>query len=182
MTQPCLVPFVTGKASAVIPKPGTHAIIPPWNERMILILLLLQVTVLVSYCQGPRSNFEIGGAWLNIGGGTMHFFLLTLYNFKNIGGHVPPCAPPPPSPYSSVTDYEGFTIKSTILTILIMNIKTLGERVIFTFGLADSKVHTTVTTALVQARRVNRFTWPQTQRVQSKAVLSLVKSVCLVSL
>ena len=32
-------------------------------------------------------------------GGTMHFFLLTLYNFKNIGGgHVPS----PPAPYSAV--------------------------------------------------------------------------------
>ena len=112
----------------------------------------------------------------------MHFFLLTLYNFKNIGGHVPPLRSPPPSPYSSVTDYEGFTIKSTILTILIMNIKTLGGASYIYVWSADSKVHTTVTTALVQARRVNRFTWPQTQRVQSKAVLSLVKSVCLVSL
>ena len=27
-------------------------------------------------------------------GGTRHFFLLILYNFKNIGGHVPPLAPP----------------------------------------------------------------------------------------
>ena len=26
-------------------------------------------------------------------GGTIHFFLLTLFNFKNIGGHVPPPAP-----------------------------------------------------------------------------------------
>ena len=32
--------------------------------------------------QGPRSNFEIGGG----GGVTKHFFLLTLCNFKNIGG------------------------------------------------------------------------------------------------
>ena len=39
--------------------------------------------------QGTRSNFEIGGGhdWiLGGGGGTIHFFLLTLYNFKNIGG------------------------------------------------------------------------------------------------
>ena len=38
-------------------------------------------------------------------GGTIHFFLLTLYNLKNIGGgggHVPPC--PPPLPYSAVPD------------------------------------------------------------------------------
>ena len=26
-------------------------------------------------------------------GGTIHFFLLTLYNFKNIGGHVPALPP-----------------------------------------------------------------------------------------
>ena len=54
--------------------------------------------------QRPRSNFEIGeggGAPLvsqywGGGGGTRHLFLLTLYNYKNIGGggHVspgPPC-------------------------------------------------------------------------------------------
>ena len=50
--------------------------------------------------QGPRSNFEIGGwggggmteYW---GGGTKHFFLLTLYNFLKYwgGGHVSPCPP-----------------------------------------------------------------------------------------
>ena len=35
------------------------------------------------------------------GGGKIHFFLLTLYNFKNIGGEgtCPPCPPPP---YSAV--------------------------------------------------------------------------------
>ena len=33
-----------------------------------------------------------------LGGGTRHFVLLTLYNFKNIGRHVPP----PPHPYSAV--------------------------------------------------------------------------------
>ena len=32
------------------------------------------------------------------GGGTRHFFPLSLYNFKNIGGHVP--LPPPPTPQS----------------------------------------------------------------------------------
>ena len=51
---------------------------------------ILQIGILL---QGPRSNFEIGGGG---GGGaplvtqywgdTKHFFLLTLYNFKNIGG------------------------------------------------------------------------------------------------
>ena len=53
--------------------------------------------------QRPRSNFEMGGGggaplvtqyW---GGGPQkHVFLLTLYNFKNIGGDVPPAPPPPP--------------------------------------------------------------------------------------
>ena len=48
--------------------------------------------------QGPRSNFEIAGTPLVTqywgGGDTRHFFLLNLYNFKNIeGGHVPPLPP-----------------------------------------------------------------------------------------
>ena len=46
--------------------------------------------------KGPRSNFEIGGPWPNIGGGgTIHFLLLTLYNFKNIRGEggMGPLAP-----------------------------------------------------------------------------------------
>ena len=54
--------------------------------------------------QGPRSNFEIG--WGGGGeaplvpqywGGTRHFFLLTLYNFRNIGRAR---APQPPTPRS----------------------------------------------------------------------------------
>ena len=46
--------------------------------------------------QGLRSNFKIGeggtisASILGGGGGTRHFFLLTLYNFKNIEKHVPP--------------------------------------------------------------------------------------------
>ena len=60
-------------------------------------------TFILHTVQGPRSNFEIGGAPLvtQYWGGTRHFFSLTLYNFKNIGGggHVPPC--PRPS-YSAV--------------------------------------------------------------------------------
>ena len=39
MTQPCLVPFVTGKASDVVPRSDTRAIIPSWNERMTLASL-----------------------------------------------------------------------------------------------------------------------------------------------
>ena len=50
--------------------------------------------------QEPWSNFEIGGGGVhNYWGGTRYFFLLNLYNFKNMGGrggHVPPCPPPPP--------------------------------------------------------------------------------------
>ena len=42
--------------------------------------------------QRPRSNFEIGG-----GGGHKTFFLLILYNFKNIGrARAPPRGPQPP--------------------------------------------------------------------------------------
>ena len=33
--------------------------------------------------------------WGGGGGGTRHFFLITLYNFKNIGGGTCPPAPPP---------------------------------------------------------------------------------------
>ena len=48
-----------------------------------------------------------GGGWEgtisdSILGGTEHFFLLILYNFKNIGGgHVPP-----PPPHSTVLEYS----------------------------------------------------------------------------
>ena len=53
--------------------------------------------------RGPRSNFEIGGGGgggtisdsILGGGGTRYFFLLNLFNFKNIGGGstCPPCPP-----------------------------------------------------------------------------------------
>ena len=68
--------------------------------------------------QGPRSNFEIGGGGGGGGGrgrgiisdsilgagDTKHFFLLILYNFKNIGGggRGGGTCPPPPPPYSVV--------------------------------------------------------------------------------
>ena len=47
--------------------------------------------------QGPRSNSEIGGAPLvtQYRGCTKHFFLLILYNFKNIGEGGGARAPPP---------------------------------------------------------------------------------------
>ena len=53
--------------------------------------------------QGPRSNFEIGGGGGGggaplvteyLGGGTTLFFLLTLYNFKSIGGGARAPLPP----------------------------------------------------------------------------------------
>ena len=51
-------------------------------------------------------NFEIGGILVpQYWGGTKHFFLLTLYNFKNIGGaRAPPAPLPPPPPHSTVPD------------------------------------------------------------------------------
>ena len=64
------------------------------------------LTVIKYLCQGPRSNFEIGGGGggtisdLIFGGGTKHFFLLILYNFKHIGGGgggtCPGSGPPTP--------------------------------------------------------------------------------------
>ena len=65
--------------------------------------------------QGPRSNFEIGRVGGGGGeapivtqywGGTRHFFLLTLYNFKNIGGARAPPSPPPPAPRSLSSMYK----------------------------------------------------------------------------
>ena len=56
--------------------------------------------------QQTREKLVMWGARLvtQYWGGTKHFFLLILYNFKNIGGHVPPFLPthPPPTPYSAV--------------------------------------------------------------------------------
>ena len=49
--------------------------------------------------QGLRSNFEVdrGGAPLvTQSWDTRHFFLLIIYNFKIIGGHVPTPLPPGP--------------------------------------------------------------------------------------
>ena len=58
------------------------------------------------HTQGSRSNFKIGGgggegiisAPIFGGEGTRHFFFLTPYNFKNIGGGTCPPPPPPPPP------------------------------------------------------------------------------------
>ena len=50
--------------------------------------------------QGPRSNFEVDGEGAPLvtqSWGTRNLFLLIIYNFKIIGGHVPP-SPPGPLP------------------------------------------------------------------------------------
>ena len=55
--------------------------------------------------QGPRSNFEVDGGGAPLvtqSWGTRHFFLLTIYNFKIIGGH----APPPPASLLRVSWFE----------------------------------------------------------------------------
>ena len=59
-----------------------------------------------------RATLRLGGGGMTeYWGGTIHFFLLTFYNFKNIGGHVPP--PPPCPPYSAVPEF-GFSLKSKL--------------------------------------------------------------------
>ena len=45
-----------------------------------------------------RLGGEGGPLVIQYWGAKKHFFLLILYNFKNIGGHVPPCSPTPPTP------------------------------------------------------------------------------------
>ena len=45
-------------------------------------------------------------------GGTKQFFLLILFNFKNIGGHVPPLPPPPPP--SLLRGPCSYTFKVTV--------------------------------------------------------------------
>ena len=65
----------------------------------------------------PRSNFKIGGRGkrghqilTQYWGGTKHFFLLILYNFKNIGGGGGECATPPPSGPRCVYLYNSFEV------------------------------------------------------------------------
>ena len=59
----------------------------------------------------PLVTQHLGG-----GGGTKHFFLLILYNFKKIGGHVPPCPLPPPHPlYSAVPGSRNRKIPDAML-------------------------------------------------------------------
>ena len=51
-------------------------------------------------------------------GSTRHFFLLTLYNFENIGGggHVPP----PLAPYSAVPDILKITVQHACIIIIVI--------------------------------------------------------------
>ena len=65
------------------------------RSNIYIYICLTYISVWVN--QGPRSNFEIEGG--GGGGGKIHFFLLTLYNFKNIGDAY---APSPCPPYSTV--------------------------------------------------------------------------------
>ena len=56
--------------------------------------------------RGKNLRWEGGGhISYSILGGTRHFFLLTLQNLKNIGGHMP--TPPPPPPCSTVSAVRG---------------------------------------------------------------------------
>ena len=48
--------------------------------------------------------------WYCRGGATGHFFLLTLYISKNIGGHVSP-APPPPPPHPAPQSLDSTRVK-----------------------------------------------------------------------
>ena len=58
-------------------------------------------------------------------GGTKHFFLLILYNFKNIGGGTCPPFPLPPSPpYSAVPAQASFIQLRTIWKSKIISSKT----------------------------------------------------------
>ena len=53
-----------------------------------------------------------------LGGGTKHLFLLILYNFRNIGGHVPPLPPPSPIPRSLYWTDSSFTIMKNSIELL----------------------------------------------------------------
>ena len=87
-----------------------------------------QICAVWPITQGPRNNFEIGWGGGGGGGGplvtqywggTKHFYLLILYNFKNIGGHVPPV--PTPSPlYSAVP--ETIRICTPILDYVLISL------------------------------------------------------------
>ena len=58
------------------------------------------------------------------GGGTKHFFLLTLYNFKTIGrgGHVPPLPP-----YSAVPVFRCIQLIHTTLHVFLPLVLKLGK-------------------------------------------------------
>ena len=105
--------------------------------------------MLISF-QGPRSNFEIGGGGGGRGRGgaaplvtqywedTRHFFLLTLYNLKILGGHVlprPPCSAVPAFLSSNLYEFffqtilytAGFIFQSKSLQSFFPRYKTLQK-------------------------------------------------------
>ena len=93
-----------------------------------------QMTCENSVIQGPQSNFDNGGG----GGGTIsgsilegtkHFFLLILYNFKNIG--VGAHAPPPYSAPPAIIN-EPLTVTRPRLTNVLLWWKTLYSRHLYT--------------------------------------------------
>ena len=77
-----------------------------WITSRVSNLALFQWTIKFFLRRDRAATLRLGGGghhyWPQYwgGGGTRHFFLLNLYNFQNIGGHVPPCPLPPP--YSTV--------------------------------------------------------------------------------
>ena len=71
------------------------------SRRILDLLLLKQYTrtllmFLLAVTHTYKGDVRDRGATLRLGGGgTIHFFLLTLYNFKNIGEACAPLPPPP---------------------------------------------------------------------------------------
>ena len=84
------------------------------NLCVIRVLMNSSNIVITSYIRDRGATLRWGGgaplvtqSWL---GGTRHFFLLILYNFRNIGGSRAPRAPlslsPHPAPWSLHVNYN----------------------------------------------------------------------------